>query len=274
MTGMQGQGGQGQDDATPVVRLEREGGIGIITLARADAMNAVNDAVRYGLVTACSQAASDPDIAVVVIRAEGDRSFCVGADIKEQRPPLSLAESRTPPADRDYTSAIAAMTKPVICAIHGFCLGAGLEIALSCDVRIAARRSSFGLPEVNLGLIPGAGGTQRLTRLIGTGRALDMMLSGERIDAERALEWGVITRIAKDKAALDAMAIEMARAISLKPPLAVRYLKEVVCSGIDGTLGAGLARERDLFTVLLGTEDRAEAAEAFKAKRTPRFVGR
>jgi enoyl-CoA hydratase/carnithine racemase len=257
-----------------VVRLTRDDGIGIITLARPDALNAVDDAIRIGLVNACAEAAADPAIAAIVIRAEGDRSFCVGADIKEQRAPLSPAETRTLPADRDYTSAIAAMTKPVVCAIHGFCLGAGLEIALACDIRIAAIGSSFGLPEVNLGLIPGAGGTQRLTRLIGLGRALDMMLSGDRISTEKAVEYGIVTRVAKNKADLDVNAIALAKALAAKPPLASQYLKEAVAAGLDGTLSAGLARERDLFTFLLGTEDRAEAAEAFKAKRPPKFVGR
>jgi len=257
-----------------VVRLERQDAIGIITLARADALNAVNDAIRLGLVAACVEAASDSTIAVVIIRAEGGRSFCVGADIKEQRAPLSPAETRSPPADRDYTTAIAAMSKPVVCAIDGFCLGAGLEIALACDVRIAAKGSSFGLPEVNLGLIPGAGGTQRLPRLIGLGRALDMMLSGERISVEKALEYGLITRIAKNKADLDAATLSVARSLAAKPPLAVQFLKEAVIDGLDGPLAVGLSRERDLFTFLLGTEDRFEAAEAFKTKRTPKFTGR
>lgn len=256
------------------VRFEKDEGVAVITIARADALNAVNDAIRIGLVSACSRAAADPTVHALVIRAEGDRSFCVGADIKEARLPASQPETRTPPADRDYTSAIAASAKPVICAIHGFCLGAGLEIALACDIRIAAPGSTFGLPEVNLGLIPGAGGTQRLSRLIGIGRALDMMMTGERIDAEAALACGIVTRLAKDKADLDRMAITLAKSFASKPPLAVTYLKEAVRAGLDGTLTAGLARERDLFTILLATEDRAEAAEAFKTKRKPTFVGR
>jgi enoyl-CoA hydratase/carnithine racemase len=257
-----------------VVSLVRQDGVGIVTLLRADAMNAVNDAIRFGLVSACTEAASDPSVHAVVIRAEGDRAFCVGADIKERRAPLSQAEARTPPADRDYTSAIAAMTKPTIAAIHGFCLGAGLEIALACDIRIASPDASFGLPEVNLGLIPGAGGTQRLSRLIGVGRALDLMLTGDRLDARHALAYGLISRLAANRAELDESAIAMAKALAGKPPLAVRYLKEAVAAGIDGTLSAGLARERDLFTLLLATEDAKEAAEAFKAKRRGIFVGR
>ncbi|MDB5703816.1 MAG: enoyl-CoA hydratase [Sphingomonas bacterium] len=261
-------------DASDIVRLERDGAVAVVTLARADAMNAVNDAIRIGLVSACEQAEADPAIRVLVIRAEGERAFCVGADIKEVRPILSQAEMRTPPADRDYTAAIAAMTKPVIAAIHGFCLGAGLEIALACDIRIAAPCASFGLPEVNLGLIPGAGGTQRLSRLIGVGRALDMMLSGDRVDAAKALAYGLVTRLTASRDELDERALALARSLSVKAPLAITYLKEAVIGGLDGTLTAGLARERDLFILLQATEDKAEAAEAFKTKRVPVFVGR
>ena len=256
------------------VTYARHGAIGIVTLARAEAMNAVNDAIRVGLVSACADAAADPLVRALVIRAEGERAFCVGADIKETRTPLSQAETRSPPADRDYTAAIAAMTKPVICAIHGFCLGAGLEIALACDIRIATRAASFGLPEVNLGLIPGAGGTQRLSRLIGMARALDMMLTGERIDAERALHVGLVTRLVADPEELEAEAMRLAQSLAAKPPLAVMYLKEAVGAGLDGSLDVGLARERDLFAILKATDDAAEAAQAFKDKRPGRFQGR
>lgn len=257
-----------------VVRLEIDQGVATITIARSDAMNAVNDAVRFGLVSACTSAADDPAIRAVLIRAEGDRSFCVGADIKETRRDLSQAEMRAPPLDRDYTSAIAAMTKPVICAIHGFCLGAGLEIALACDIRIATRDASFGLPEVNLGLIPGAGGTQRLSRLIGLGPALDIMLTGERVGADRALQFGLVTRLVDDREALDTTSLALAHQLAAKAPLAVRYLKEAVHAGLDGSLATGLARERDLFAILRTTEDSREAAEAFKEKRSAVFVGK
>lgn len=261
-------------DTSQDVLLERDGDIAIVTLNRAAAMNAVNDALRIGLVRACEEASASAEIKAVLIRAEGERAFCVGADIKEERPPLSPTEARVPPADRDYTNALAALRKPVVCAIHGFCLGAGLEIALACDIRIASADATFGLPEVNLGLIPGAGGTQRLTRLIGAGRALDLMLSGERIDAAKALDYGVVTRLVDTREALDDAARALTRRLSAKAPVAVAYLKEAVSAGMDGSLSAGLARERDLFTMLLTTEDKKEAADAFKMKRAPVFRGR
>lgn len=261
-------------DTDAAVRYEIDGNLAIITLARADAMNAVNDALRIGMVRACEDAAADPAVRAVLIRAEGDRAFCVGADIKEARPELSQAEARTPPADRDYTTAIAAMTKPVVVAVHGFCLGAGLEIALAGDIRIASPCATFGLPEVNLGLIPGAGGTQRLTNLIGIGRAIDMMLTGERVNAERALDWGIVTRLVADRAELEAVSRKLAHALAGKAPIAVAYLKEAVMAGVGSGLATGLARERDLFVLLKATEDSREAADAFKAKRPPVFRGR
>jgi len=216
-------------------------------------------------------AAAEPTIRAVLLRAAGERSFCVGADLKEERSPSRLAPSAL---ECDYTAALSALSKPVVVAIHGFCLGAGLEIALVCDVRIASPEASFALPEVNLGLIPGAGGTQRLARLIGAGRALDMMMTGERISADQALAWGIVTRLASSRPALDEMALMIAKTLASKPPLAVAYLKEVVAEGQDMSLPEGLAREKTLFSLLSKTEDRAEAVDAFRAKRPPRFVGR
>jgi enoyl-CoA hydratase/carnithine racemase len=256
------------------VKVELRESVAVVSLARGEAMNAINDAIRTGLVDACRQVAGDPAIGAMVIQAEGERAFCVGADIKEQRVPLAGTAMRLPSADLDYTSAIAAIDKPVVVAIHGFCLGAGLEIALCGDVRIASACARFALPEVDLALIPGAGGTQRLPRLIGAGRAMDMMLTGERIDAQRALDWGLVTRLVGDRSQLAEAAFELARLLAVKAPLAVRYLKEAVRDGLDGSLAAGLRRERDLFTLLSATSDKAEAAEAFKAKRQATFQGR
>jgi enoyl-CoA hydratase/carnithine racemase len=256
------------------VRSERDGHIAIITLARPEALNAIDDSIRTGIVAACGSANADREVRVVLIRADGERAFSVGADVKEQRPAGTQIAARRLEPERDYPTAIAGIAKPVIAAIHGFCLGGGLEIALACDIRIASADASFALPEVNLGLIPGAGGTQRLPRLIGLGRALHMMLSGERIDARKALDYGLVTHVVADRGALDAAAVVLARAIAAKPPLALAFLKEAVHSGLDERLNSGLVLERDLFTLLLQTEDRLEALDAFKTKREPTFRGR
>lgn len=252
------------------IRLGHDGRVAIVTLSRAQAMNAINDPIREGIVRACAEAARDPGVGALLLRAEGDRAFCVGADIKEKSGFDPVADRRLPPA-RDYAAALAALPKPVIVAIHGFCLGGGLEIALACDIRIASADARFALPEIDLGLIPGAGGTQRLPRLIGAARALDMMMTGERITAEAALGYGLITRLCDTRAALDAAALALARSLAGKAPVAMAYLKEAMA---DDGLSAGLARERHLFTLLQATQDRAEAAEAFKAKRPPVFTGR
>jgi enoyl-CoA hydratase/carnithine racemase len=254
--------------------MERDGHVAIVTLARAEALNAIDDSVRMGIVEACARASSDAEIRSVLIRAEGERAFCVGADIKESKRPATQIASRRLEPERDYTSAIAAIAKPVVAAIHGFCLGGGLEIALACDIRMAAADASFALPEINLGLIPGAGGTQRLPRLIGIGRAMHMMLSGERIDAQRALDYGLVTHVAPDRDALNAAALALAHSIAAKPPLAAAFVKEAVQTGVDAGLKPGLVLERDLFTLLLNTEDRLEALDAFKTKRQPLFSGR
>lgn len=263
---------RGWDDGN--IRLDHDGQVAILTLARGAAMNAINDTIRRGIVRACTEVAQDKDVGALLLRAEGERAFCVGADIKEERSPLSQVESRMLPPDRDYANALAGLAKPVVAAIHGFCLGGGLEIALACDIRIASADARFALPEIDLALIPGAGGTQRLTRLIGAARALDMMMSGERITAARALDYGLVTRLCDTREELEQSSLALARSLAGKAPIAMAYLKEAVLAGLDDSLSAGLIRERDLFTLLRATQDSAEAAQAFKDKRRPVFTGR
>ena len=262
----------GSSSNGPALRVERDGQVAVITLNRPDSLNAINDEIRTGLVQACATVESDAAIRVVIIRGEGARSFSVGADIKEDR--LATTSASDAPSQRDYTTAISNVTKPVIAAIHGFCLGAGFEIALACDVRIAAADATFQFPEINLGLIPGVGGTQRLARLAGLGPALDMMLSAEKVNAQTALARGIVTRLADDKAALDKAVMELARSIALKSPTAAATLKKVVRAGVELGLADGLALERTHFTQLLASEDHKEAADAFRSKRTPVFKGR
>jgi enoyl-CoA hydratase/carnithine racemase len=164
-------------------------------------------------------------------------------------------------------------TKPVIAAVHGFCMGGGLEIALACDIRIASSDAVFSLPETGLGLIPGAGGTQRLHRIIGLGRALDLLLTGDRIDAAEAHRIGLITRMVEDRGALLNQALALAERIASRAPAATLYVKEATRSGSDLHLSAGMALERSLFALLTATEDRAEAARAFPQPPPPQFIG-
>lgn len=161
----------------------------------------------------------------------------------------------------------------MIAALHGYCLGGGLELALACDIRIAAPGAQFGLPETGLGLIPGGGGTQRLPRVIGLGRAMDLLLSGDRIDAQEALRIGLVSRLVADRDALLGEARALAGRIAARPPTATAYAKEAARNGIEMDLQAGLTLEKTLFSLLMSTSDRAEAALAFKEKRAPRFTG-
>lgn len=211
---------------------------------------------------------------VIVLTGAGPRGFCVGADIKEARAPETPIEARTRMTRNAWIERVASSRKPVIAAIHGFCLGAGLELAATADIRVAARDARLGLPETALGLIPGGGGTQRLPRLVGEARALDMILTGAQIDAEEALRIGLVTRLAAEGQSVLDLAMDVARKVASRPPASQQNAKEATRSASSMPLDQGLAHERALFALLLDTEDRKEAARAFREKRTPNFTGR
>lgn len=257
-----------------MLTTEIRDGVGWIILDRPEAMNAVNDSLRAAIPQTVAAMESDTAVRAIVLAGNGDRAFCVGADIREKRAPETAIDAHARLSAMRWITGVAAAEKPVIAALHGFCLGGGLELALAADIRIAASDASFGLPETALGLIPGGGGTQRLARLIGTGRALDMILTGDRIDAAQALQLGLITRIVDDPARLRDEAQALAARIAARPPRATAFAKAAIRGALDMPLDAGLAQERSLFTLLLGTEDRAEAARAFAEKRRPEFKGR
>jgi enoyl-CoA hydratase/carnithine racemase len=248
-------------------------GVAVVTLNRPAVGNAFNDAVRRQLPELLEQLDRDAACAAIVLTGAGERGFCVGADLKEQRVIGSSVQERRRMLDNAWIDRVAQVSKPVIAAIHGYCLGGGLELALACDIRLAAPGSVFGLPETGLGLIPGGGGTQRLPRLVGLGRALDLMLTGDRIDADQALAMGLVSRLSHDRASLLADALALATRIAARPPTASAYAKEAAKSGLEMELQAGLTLEKTLFSLLMSTADRAEAALAFKEKRQPRFSG-
>ena len=244
-----------------------------ITLNRPDALNAIDDAMRAALPAAIESAEADPSVRCLVVRGAGDRAFCVGADIKEFARVDEPARYRQARAHAHWIAAFDRARKPIVAAIHGYCLGGGLEIALACDIRLCASDAQFGFPETGHGIIPAAGGTQRITRVIGLGVALDLVLTGERIDARRALSIGLVSRLAEE-GGLDALARVVAGRIARQPPLATMFAKEAVRLGMDHELGAGMRMEVDLFTHLVNCSDRIEAAAAFREKRPPRFDGR
>ena len=256
------------------LNLEKRDGVAWITLNRPEALNAINDEIREGLAVTMEALDQDDAIRVVVVRSAGPRAFSVGADIKEVRPAETAIEARERLARSAWSEAVAACSKPVIASIHGYCLGGGMELALACDVRIAAAGAVFALPEIDLGLLPGGGGTQRLARLVGLGRALDLILSGDRLDASRAYELGLVTRISACVDTLVADTDSLALRLAAKPAQALKLIKEAVVAGCDLPLGEGLKLERNLFSLLLSTEDRLEAAAAFREKRPARFTAR
>lgn len=253
------------------IEVERQDGVGWITLNRPAAINAINDSIRQQLPAALAALDDDPAVHVIVLRGAGERGFCAGADLKEEPVDAALPDSRDARARPGWIEWFDRMAKPVIAAIHGYCLGGGLEIALACDLRIASADAVFALPETGLGLIPGGGGTQRLPRIIGLGRTLDLLISGDRIDAAKALEWGLITRLVATRAELATEAAALAGRIAARPPLATRSAKQAARAGAELELRAGLELERTLFTVLLTGDERREAVAAFREKRAPAF---
>jgi enoyl-CoA hydratase/carnithine racemase len=246
-------------------------GIAFLTLNRPAAINAINDAVRTQLPAALRRADADPAARVIVLQGAGERGFCVGADLREQRAAQTPAQARSQPPRAAWCDAFDRVAKPTIAAIHGFCLGGGFEIALACDLRVAAADAVFGLPEIGLGLLQGGGGTQRLPRLVGLGPALHLMLTGERFDAHEAWRLGIVARLAPDAASLSAEVQKLATSIAAKPPLAARFTKEAACAATTRDLQAGLRLERDLFGLLASTDDHQEALAAFREKRPPQF---
>jgi enoyl-CoA hydratase/carnithine racemase len=257
------------DEAIEVVRQD---GVGWITLNRPSVINAINDAMRHEVPRALRALDEDPQVRVIVLRGAGERGFCAGADLKESRPPATPFAARSPQASSNWIRAFDGVAKPMIAAVHGYCFGGGLEIALACDLRIAAADAVFSLPETGLGLIPGGGGTQRLPRMVGLARALDLLLTGDRIDGNEAYRIGLVTRLTPTAATLADEAGALARRIAERPPLATRLCKEAARNGLELELGAGLRLEKDLFTMLLGTEERREAVAAFRDKRAPVFT--
>lgn len=255
------------------VRTERDGHLGWIVLNRPDQINAINDDIRRGVPAALAEFERDPQVRVIVIRGEGPRGFCAGADIKESRGPETSVQVRRRMESARWIEALDRTGKPIIAAIHGFCMGGGMELALACDLRFLAPGATLALPETGLGLIPGGGGTQRLPRVVGLGRALDLLLTGERLSAAKALEIGLATRVASSDDALLDEAAALARSIAAKPPTATLFAKRATQAAVELDIQRGLDLELDLFAMLKPMDDVKEAALAFREKRPAQFTG-
>lgn len=254
------------------VRYEAKDGVATITLDRPDVLNAMNNAMRAQLLEIFTRLRTDDTVKVVVVTGAGDRAFCAGADIREFLEPPTPTHFREARKRLDFRAEMERCSQPIIAAIRGFALGGGLELALACDIRIAAEDAHLGLTEINLAIIPGGGGTQRLPRLVGRGKALEMILTGMRVPAAEALRIGLVERVVP-VAELMSAAQALARQIADKAPIALRYAKEAVVGGLGLPLADGIRLENDLSTLLRTTEDRVEGAKAFVEKRKPNWTG-
>jgi len=258
--------------AYEAIRYELADGIATITLNRPAVHNAMNERMREELTACFGELARSEDARVIVVTGTGERAFSAGADIREFVAPQVPVRFRDGRRRVDFRAAMDRCPQPIIAAIRGFALGGGLELALACDIRIAGEDSQLGLTEVNLAIIPGGGGTQRLPRLVGRGKALEMILTGGRIDAREALRIGLVERVVPATEVLSS-AQALARTLAEKAPVALRYAKEAIVKGLGLPLEDGLRLENDLATLLRTTDDRIEGAKAFLEKRKPRFTG-
>jgi enoyl-CoA hydratase len=256
--------------AEPIVLVERDGRIGIVLMNRPKQLNALSGELMSAVVGALEELDADPEIRAIVLGG-GERAFAAGADIAELEAgtPISLYENRR----IDAWDSIRDLRTPVVAAVSGFCLGGGCELAMLCDLIVASETAKFGQPEINLGVLPGAGGTQRLTRAVGKALAMDMILTGRMLSAREALQHGLVARVCAKEAWLDE-AKRAAREIASKGPIAVRLAKEAVDKAFETPLAVGVEFERRAFYLARASEDAGEGLRAFVEKRPPEFKGR
>jgi enoyl-CoA hydratase len=265
----------GRGDVTEsltTIRIERDDRVATIVIDRPEKRNALNATVRRELIAALDSIRGDDTVRVVIFTGAGDRAFIAGADIGEfaERTPIDQRNAMT---GRRVFDEIAAYPKPTIAMINGFALGGGCELALACDLRIAASSARLGQPEIRLGILPGGGGTQRLPRLVGTGRAMRLILTGELIDATEAERIGLVEWVVDDEQ-LSEFTRGIAMTIAGFSPVALELAKTAVRTAMEAPLAAGLAHERELFVAAFASEDRVEGVRAFLEKRAPSFAGR
>ncbi|MBG6190348.1 enoyl-CoA hydratase/carnithine racemase [Arthrobacter sp. CAN_A212] len=254
-----------------LISAESTNGLGIITINRPESRNALNRVVLDEIAGALDLFLDDEGVGAVIFTGAGGKAFIAGADIN-QLATYTLVDGLSGRMQRLYDT-IEAYELPTIAAINGYALGGGLELAMACDIRIAAEGSRFALPETNLGIIPGAGGTQRLSRLVGRGRAVELILTGRLVDAPEALGMGLVTDVVPSLDLMDTVR-KTADTILAKGPLAVRLAKMVVKHGFDTDQQTGLLLERLAQSLLYTTQDKAEGTAAFLEKRSARYVGK
>lgn len=257
----------------PVLCQLRDG-VAIVTLSRPEAMNAIDPEMRVELRELWRQVSENDAVRCVILTGAGDKAFCTGSDLKKTMPPAeSFAQRAFTGNGQPHMTEGMDMDTPILCAINGDAFGAGLELALACDIRLASRNARFGLPEVRLGTLPGGGGTQRLPRLVSPSDAMKILLTGDRFDAAEAHRIGLVSDVL-EAADLMPAALAIAGRIAQNAPLSVRAVKRLVRTGVDMPLDKALQTEHYVFGLLRDTEDRIEGRRAFQEKRAPVYRGR
>jgi enoyl-CoA hydratase len=252
---------------------EKKDNIGVLTINRPDRLNAISNQLTSELKRFLDEVEDDDSLRVLIITGAGGKAFVAGADIKELEERDALIGRKVSRLRQEVFSQIENLSIPAIAAVNGYALGGGLELALACSIRICSEKAQFGAPEVKLGIIPGDGGTQRLPRLVGLGRAMEMILTGDFIDAQEAYRIGLVNRVVPDEELME-KTMELALKIAARPPLAVKYAKEAVNRSQAGDTASGYALESYLHALTCTTEDKKEGVAAFLEKRKGNFKGK
>lgn len=255
------------------ILLEIDGVVATLTVNRPDKMNAVNNATVEEIAAALDQIEKNKDLRVLILTGAGEKSFVAGADINEVKNRSALTGRADTRRRQEVYTRIENLEIPSIAAINGFALGTGLELAMACSIRIASEKARLGQPEVKLGILPGAGGTQRLPKLVGMGRAMEMILTGDPVKPDQALAMGLVNKVVAPEE-LMAEARKLADTIAARPKLAIQYAKEAVLKSGEGSLSEGLVLESYLHALACGTADKQEGVAAFLEKRDPNFTGK
>jgi len=258
--------------AYETILLERKGAVAVLRINRPDKLNAMNTRVKEEIAAALGDLERDNSAHVAVITGVGDKAFVAGADINEfaGKTPMDQWQAS---GHASLYNAVDRFPKPIIAMINGYCLGGGCELAMACDIRVASEKAQFGQPEINIGIIPGGGGSQRLPRLVGLGKALELILTGDRIPAAEAFRIGLVDAIVPHEE-LETRTMQLAEKIASKSPVAVRLAKAAVKASANLPLDQGLRHEQSLFSVVFSTEDKEEGVRAFQEKRPAQWKGR
>lgn len=255
------------------LRITMDSRVAVVTIDRPTVLNALNTALMEELLATLMDLGADTGVAVVVLTGTGERSFIAGADIKEMAGKTPLEARAYSELGQEIAHKLETMRKPTIAAVNGYALGGGCEMALACDVRLASENARFGQPEINLGIIPGWGATQRLARATNIGYAKELILTGRMIDSAEALERGLVQHV-YPPAELMPRTMELAREMATKSPVALFYAKEATNRSLHGDIGANLVHEADLYSLMFSTDDAREGLNAFVEKRDPTFIGK